>query len=45
MDLGTDITVIQAILGHARPLTTRGYQHADLTMTRTALARLADHLT
>ena len=45
MDLGTDITVIQALLGHARPLTTRGYQHADLTMTRTALARLADHLT
>lgn len=45
MGLGTDVTVIQAILGHARPLTTRGYQHADLTMTRTALARLAAHLT
>lgn len=32
-------------LGHARALTTRGYQHADLTMSRTALARLAEHLT
>lgn len=45
MDLGIDVTIIQAILGHARPLTTRGYQHADLTMSRTALARLAEHLT
>jgi integrase len=40
-----DVTVIQAILGHAAPLTTRRYQHADLTMSRTALARLAEHLT
>ena len=45
MDLGVDVTVIQAILGHAAPLTTRGYQRADLTMSRTALARLAEHLT
>jgi site-specific recombinase XerD len=45
MDLGIDVTVIQSILGHARPLTTRSYQHADLTMSRTALARLAEHLT
>jgi integrase len=45
MDLGIDVTVIQAILGHATPLTTRGYQHADLSMSRTALARLAEHLT
>lgn len=45
MDLGIDVTVIQAILGHATPLTTRGYQHADLTMSRTALAHLAEHLT
>ncbi|MDQ5975519.1 MAG: hypothetical protein QG661_2728 [Actinomycetota bacterium] len=44
MDLGIDVTVIQAILGHAAPLTTRGYQHADLAMSRTALARLAEHL-
>ena len=45
MDLGVDVTVIQAILGHAAPLITRGYQHADVTMSRTALARLAEHLT
>jgi len=45
MDLGIDVTVIQSILGHARPLTTRSYQHADLTMSRAALARLAEHLT
>ena len=45
MDLGVDVTVIQAILGHAAPLTTRGFQHADVTMSRTALARLAEHLT
>jgi integrase len=45
MDLGIDVTIIQAILRHARPLTTRGYQHADLTMSRDALARLAEHLT
>jgi integrase len=45
MDLGIDVTVIQAILGHARPLTTRSYQHTDLTKSRTALARLANHLT
>jgi integrase len=45
MDLGTDVTVIQASLGHAQPLTTQRYQHADLTMSRIALARLADHLT
>jgi len=45
MDLGIDVTVIQAILGHAAPLTTRGYQHADVTMSRAALARLAEHLT
>jgi integrase len=45
MDIGIDITVIQSILGHAQPLTTQHYQHADLTMSRTALTRLADHLT
>ena len=45
MDLGVDVTVIQSILGHAQPLTTQRYQHADLTMSRSALARLADHLT
>ena len=45
MDLGVDVTVIQSILGHAQALTTQRYQHADLTMSRTALARLADHLT
>ena len=44
MDLGIDVTVIQSILGHAQPLTTQRYQHADLTMSRTALARLADHV-
>ena len=45
MDLGVDVTVIQSILGHAQPLTTQRYQHADLTMSRIALTRLADHLT
>ena len=45
MDLGMDVTVIQAILGHAASLTTRGYLHADLTMSRAALALLAEHLT
>jgi site-specific recombinase XerD len=45
MDLGIDVTVIQSILGHAQPLTTQRYQHADLTMSRCALTRLADHLT
>ena len=40
-----DVTAIPAILGHAAPLSTRGYQHAYLTMSRAALARLAEHLT
>jgi hypothetical protein len=37
--------VIQSILGHAQPLTTQRYQHADLTISGTALTRLANHLT
>jgi integrase len=45
MDVGIDVTVIQSILGHAQPLTTQRYQHADLTMSRSALTRLSDHLT
>jgi integrase len=45
MDLGVDVTVIQSILGHAQPLTTQRYQHADLTMSRAAITRLANHLT
>lgn len=45
MDLGIDVTVIQSSLGHAQPLTTQRYQRADLTMSRTALTRLADHAT
>jgi len=45
MDLGVDVTVIQSVLVHAQPLTTQRYEHADLTMSRSALTRLADHLT
>lgn len=44
MELGVDAAVVQAIMGHTDVATTRGYQHADVTMTRTALDRLGDAL-
>ena len=37
--------VIQSILGHSDAITTRRYQHVDLTMQRTALTQLATTIT
>lgn len=45
MELGVDVTVIQAIMGHSQATTTQGYQHADLTMARKALDQLGTAMT
>lgn len=44
MELGVDVTVIQAIMGHSDATTTQLYQHADLTMTRRAVDGLGQAL-
>lgn len=42
--LGVPQEVIMSILGHSDAVTTRGYQHIDLSMQRAALAQLAGQL-
>jgi integrase len=44
MELGVDVTIIQAIMGHSQATTTQGYQHADLSMARKALDNLGSSL-
>lgn len=44
MALGVDTQVIIAIMGHSSILSTRAYQHADLTLMRTALDGVAEQL-
>jgi integrase len=44
MELGVDVTIIQAIMGHSQATTTQGYQHADLSMARKALDDLGSSL-
>lgn len=45
MELGVDVRVAGAILGHSDVLTTHAYQHADRTMTTAALEQLGRMLT
>ncbi|AKF15220.1 tyrosine integrase [Mycobacterium phage ShedlockHolmes] len=40
LEAGVDAHVIQSIVGHADVVTTRGYQHVDLSLQRAALANL-----
>lgn len=40
LEAGVDARVIQAILGHASVVTTRGYQRVDLALARKALGNL-----
>jgi integrase len=42
--IGVPQEIIMSILGHSEAVTTRGYQHVDLTMQRAALAQLASKL-
>jgi integrase len=42
--LGVDPEIIKRILGHATILTTRGYQHADIEMMRTAIEAAGERL-
>lgn len=42
--LGVDTPVIIALMGHSSILSTRQYQHTDLTMMRTALDGVAERL-
>lgn len=44
MALGVDSQVIIAIMGHSSVLSTRAYQHADLTLMRAALDGVAERL-
>jgi integrase len=44
MELGVDVSIVQAIVGHSNPATTKAYQHADLTMARRALEQLGEAL-
>lgn len=44
MALGVDTQVIIAIMGHSSILSTRAYQHADLTLMRAALDGVAERL-
>lgn len=44
MELGVDVTIIQAIMGHSQATTTQAYQHADLTMARKAMDALGESL-
>jgi site-specific recombinase XerD len=45
LELGVDATVIAAILGHSDVVTTRGYQHVDLSLSRAAVESLGRVLT
>jgi integrase len=40
LEAGVDAHIIASILGHADIVTTRGYQHVDLTLARKALGNL-----
>lgn len=42
--LGVDPEIIKAIMGHSDILTTRGYQHANVSMLRAALEKAAKRL-
>lgn len=44
MEMGYDVQIIQAIMGHSQATTTQMYQHADLTMARKALDGLGSAL-
>lgn len=44
MQQGVDVKVIQSIMGHSQAATTQLYQHADLTMARSALDGLGKSL-
>lgn len=44
LELKVDAKIIAAILGHSSVVTTRGYQHASLDLSRAALEGLADRL-
>ena len=44
MELGVDVQIVQAIMGHSQATTTQGYQHADLSMARKALDDLGNSL-
>jgi len=43
--LGVPQEIIMSILGHSDAVTTRGYQHVDLSLQRAALAQLAGKIT
>jgi site-specific recombinase XerD len=40
LEAGVDAHIIQAVMGHTDVVTTRGYQHVDLTMARGAMVQL-----
>ncbi|MFC9892146.1 tyrosine-type recombinase/integrase [Nocardia sp. NPDC127579] len=40
LEAGVDVKIIQAIMGHASEITTRGYQFVDLALARRALGNL-----
>ncbi len=44
MEMGVDVKIIQSIMGHAQAVTTQSYQHADISMARSALDRLGESL-
>lgn len=44
LELGVDVKVISAILGHSNAVITRQYQHASVDLSRAALSGLADRL-
>jgi integrase len=44
LSIGVPQEIIMSILGHSDAVTTRGYQHIDLTMQRQALGQLASAL-
>jgi integrase len=45
LELGIDAAVIASILGHSDVVTTRGYQHVDLSLSRAAVESLGRVLT
>lgn len=44
MEAHVDPRVVMQILGHSSVLTTRGYQHVDVTLARDAMARMVQRL-
>ncbi len=40
LEAGVDAHIIASILGHSSIVTTRGYQHTDLTLQRQAMTGL-----